>query len=91
MVDKMDDRYVSGSAVLAGVLWMLAGLCLGGSWAAWALGGSVVPHLLMGTAVMLSLGALVAHMRRMTGRICALVRATRRTSDHGDGDLRSVR
>lgn len=89
----MDDKYVSGATVLAGVLWTLAGLCLVGSWAAWGLyEASMVSHLLIGTGLMLSLGAVVAHMKRMTCRVLTLIRSSgRRAAESQAAELRSVR
>lgn len=89
----MDDKYVSGATVLAGVLWVLAGICLIGSWAAWGLfADPLASHLMIGTGIMLSLGAVVAHVKRMTCRICALVRlSSSATNEREATELRSVR
>lgn len=90
----MNERYVSGLQLLAGVLWTLAFGLLAAAWVTWHRVGddSFLPRLCAWSACVASLAALAVYARRLTCRVMALIRSTSGLDDEGRrSDLRSIR
>ncbi len=87
----MHDNYLSRTALIAGILWLLVVSLIGGAWLLMALEPDHWKYagLMAGTGCALSAIAAVAHLKLYSMRLCALIRATRALEDERGG-LRSV-